>query len=212
MKLVIYGASGKIGSAILAEALRRGHTATAVGRHPENIATPAGVTAVGGDARDAASIAATAAGADQAISAYSPQTGPQDDLTKNAHALLAGLERAGVGRVIVVGGAGSLEVAPGRLWVDDPAFTEAAKPRARAQKAALDVFRASPGAPVVWTFVSPAASIKPGARTGVFRVGGDRLLVDAEGKSAISIEDYAIAILDEAERPAHPNRRITVAY
>jgi putative NADH-flavin reductase len=212
MKLVIYGASGKIGAEILAEAIRRGHTATAVGRRPENIAALAGVTAVAGDATDAASIAATAAGADVAISAYSPQAGPQDDLTKNAHALLAGLARAGVGRVIVVGGAGSLEVAPGRLWVDDPAFTEAAKPRARAQKAALDVFRAAAGAPVVWTFVSPAASIKPGARTGTFRVGGDRLLVDADGKSAISIADYAIAILDEAERPAHPNRRITVAY
>lgn len=211
MKIVIYGASGTIGSRILDEALRRGHTVTAVGRRPEAIAPRAAVTARAGDATDPASIAATAAGAGLAISSYSPQKGPQGDLSKNAHALLDGLARAGVPRVIVVGGAGSLEVAPGRLWMDDPAFTEAAKPRAQAQKAALDVFRAAVS-PVTWTFVSPAASIKPGERTGTFRIGGDRLLFDANGKSAISVEDYAIAILDEAEHPRHPNQRITVAY
>jgi hypothetical protein len=212
MKIVVYAAGGKIGSRIVGEALRRGHRVTGVGPHPEKIAPRPGLTVRGGDATDAASIAATAAGADLAISAYSPGSGSQDDLSVNARALLEGLARAGVPRVIVVGGAGSLEVAPGRLWLDDPAFTEAAKPRARAQKAQLDVFRAAGPTPVTWTFVSPSASIKPGERTGTFRVGGDRLLVDAGGKSAISMEDYAVAILDEAETAAHPNRRITAGY
>lgn len=96
--------------------------------------------------------------------------------------------------------------------MDDPAFTEAAKPRARAQKAQLEVFRASAGSPVVWTFVSPSAAIKPGERTGTFRVGGDQLLVGPNGTSAISMEDYAVGILDEAESAAHPNRRITLGY
>jgi putative NADH-flavin reductase len=212
MNIVVYGAGGKIGSRIVDEALRRGHAVTGVGPRPEKIAPRPHVTAVAGDATDASSIAATAAGAHLAISAYSPGSGPQDDLSKNAAALLEGLASAGVPRVIVVGGAGSLEVEPGRLWVDDPAFTEAAKPRARAQKGQLDVFRASAGSPVTWTFVSPSASIKPGERTGRFRLGGDRLLRDAAGVSAISMEDYAIAILDEAENAAHPNQRITVGY
>jgi putative NADH-flavin reductase len=212
VKIVLYGASGKIGSRILTEAVRRGHAVTAVARHPEAIAPGPGVTPVAGDVTDASSIAATAAGAELAISAYSPGTAPHETLSTNARALLEGLARAGVTRVIVVGGAGSLEVAPGSLWVDDPAFTEAAKPRARAQLAQLEVFRASAGSPVKWTFVSPAASIKPGERTGTFRVGGDRLLVDAAGKSAISMEDYAVGILDEAESAAHPNRRITLGY
>jgi putative NADH-flavin reductase len=212
MQIVVYAAAGKIGSRIVEEALRRGHRVIGVGPHPEKIAPRPGLTVVGGDATDPASIAATAAGADVAVSAYSPGSGPQDDLSVNARALLEGLARAGVPRVIVVGGAGSLEVAPGRLWLDDPAFTEAAKPRARAQQAQLDVFRTAGGTPVAWTFVSPSASIKPGERTGSFRIGGDRLLTGPDGKSAISMEDYAVAILDEAESAAHPNTRITVGY
>lgn len=115
MKIVLYGASGKIGSRILAEAVRRGHVVTAVARRPENVAPGPGVTALAGDVTDASSIAATARGADVAISAYSPGTAPHEELSTNARALLEGLARAGVARVIVVGGAGSLEVAPGRL-------------------------------------------------------------------------------------------------
>ena len=212
MKIVLYGASGMIGSRILAEALSRGHTVVGVVRTPESVPASPYVTAVKGDATDAASIAATAAGADLAISAYSPGTGPQDDLSKNAHALLDGLATAGVPRVIVVGGAGSLEVAPGMLLAETPQFPEAVKPRANAQKAQLDIFRASTNPAVTWTFVCPAAMIAPGERTGTFRVGGDAFMTDADGKSKISAEDYAIAILDEAETAAHPNQRISVAY
>ena len=212
MKIALIGASGMVGSRILDEALRRNHTVTAIVRNPGQIAPRPGVHAVAGDATDAASIAATAAGADLLISAYSPGSGPQDDLSKNAHAILDGLATAKVGRAIVVGGAGSLEVSPGVLLVDSPGFPDAYKPRAIAQGAALDVLRASTGSAVTWTFVSPAAMIAPGERTGHFRVGSDHFMTDANGESKISAEDFAVAILDEAEKPTAPNRRISVAY
>ena len=126
--------------------------------------------------------------------------------------MLAGLALAHVGRVIVVGGAGGLEVSPGKRLVDTPEFPAMYKARSLAQAAAYDIFRASPGSPVVWTFVAPAAVIAPGERTGTFRVGGDALMTDANGESKISAEDFAIAIVDEAEKNRAPNRRISVAY
>jgi putative NADH-flavin reductase len=212
MKITLYGASGMIGSRILDEALRRGHTVNAVVRDTSKIAARPNLTITAGDATDAASIAATAAGSDIAISAYSPGHGDQDDLSKNARALLDGLAQAKVGRVISVGGAGSLEVAPGMKLVDAPGFPDLYKTRATAQGRALEIFRASAGAPVAWTFVSPAAEIAPGERTGTFRIGGDAFMTDANGASKISAEDYAIAILDEAERNTAPNKRISVAY
>jgi len=211
MKIVIYGASGMIGSRILAEALSRHHEVVAVVRNPDKLQAQPHLTIVRGDATDAASIAATAAGSDVAISAYSPGS-DNALLTKNAYALLDGLAQAGVPRLIVVGGAGSLEVAPGQLLVDSPNFPEAYRARATEQAKALDVLRASDGSAVTWTFVSPSAVIAPGTRTGSFRIGKDTLLVDADGKSHISAEDYAIALVDEAESPHHPNERFTVGY
>jgi putative NADH-flavin reductase len=212
MKITLYGASGMIGSRILDEALRRGHTVNAVVRHPEKIGARPNLSVTAGDATDAVSIAATAAGSDLAISAYSPGDGPPENLSKNATALLIGLARARVGRVISVGGAGSLEVAPGEMLVDAPGFPEMYRVRATAQAKALDIFRASAGSSVIWTFVSPAAEIAPGKRTGTFRIGGDQFMTDASGKSSISAEDFAIAIVDEAEQRKAPNRRISVAY
>lgn len=212
MNISLFGASGMIGSRVLDEALRRGHTVTAIVRDPGKIGPRPGVTVIAGDATDAASVANTAAGTDVTISAYSPQSGPQDDLSKNSRALLEGLALARVDRVIVVGGAGSLEVAPGKLLVNEPTFPTMYKARSVAQLAALDVFRESSGTPVTWTVISPAALIEPGERTGVFRVDGDRLQFDANGVSKISAEDFAIAILDEAENPRARNRRISVAY
>jgi putative NADH-flavin reductase len=212
MKIALFGATGMIGSRILQEALRRGHEILAIVRHPEAVTAAPGVRSIHGDATDAASVAATAAGADVAVNAYSPQSGPQDDLSRNAHALIEGLPQAGVPRVIIVGGAGSLEVAAGTLLEDAPDFPPAYAPRARAQKAQLDVFRSLGKPPLVWTFVSPPPTIAPGERTGKYRLGGDQLLVDDAGESKISAEDYAVAILDEIEKPAHPNTRITVGY
>ncbi len=212
MKIAIIGATGMIGSRIAAEALERGHEVIAIVRNPDAVASHGRVRAVAADATQAAAIAAAAVGADLAISAYSPQGGPQDDLSKHAHALLAGLSQAGVGRAIVVGGAGSSEVAPSILLEDTPDFPPQFKARAHAQKAMLDVFRSYASPPVTWTFVCPPLMIGPGTRTGRYRTGGDRLVQTEDGKSSISAEDYAIAILDEAESPAHPNARFTVGY
>jgi putative NADH-flavin reductase len=211
MKIVLYGASGMIGSRILREALARHHEVKAVVRNPDKIPPQQSLSVVRGDATDKASVAATAAGADVAISAYSPGS---DNvlLTKNAHALLDGLEQASVPRLIVVGGAASLEVAAGKRLIDAPGFPEIYRPRAIEQAKALDIFRASHLAKVTWTFLSPSAEIAPGIRTGTFRLGNDDLLVAADGKSHISAEDYAVALVDEAESPKHLNRRYTVGY
>ena len=200
-----------IGSRILAEAVARHHEVVAVVRNPGKLAPQQRVTAMRGDATDAGSVAATAVGADVAISAYSP--GSENDLlTKNAYALLDGLAQAGVPRVIVVGGAASLEVAPGKRLIDAPGFPDMYRARATEQAKALDILCASQGAKVTWTFLSPPAEIAPGTRTGTFRVGKDQLLVAADGKSHISAEDYAIALVDEAESPRHPDQRFTVGY
>jgi uncharacterized protein len=212
MKIALFGASGMIGSRILSEALRRGHEIVAIARHPEAVPPARGVSRVAGDATDAASVAATAIGTDVAVSAYGPQSGPQDGLSRNARALIEGLPRANVPRVIVVGGAGSLEVAPGKRLMDAADFPPAFRARAQAQSAQLDIFRSLANAMLVWTFVSPSAMIGPGERTGVYRLGTDSLLLDSSGESKISAEDFAIAILDEVERAAHPNARITAGY
>lgn len=212
MKFTLYGASGMIGSRILTEALGRGHTVTAVVRNPGAIAGEPGLHIVAGDVTSASSVADTAAGSDLAISAFGPGSGPQETLSEASRALLAGLATAKVPRVIVVGGAGGLEVAPGTRLIDAPGFPEMYRARATAQLASIQIFQASPGTPVAWTVVSPAAIIEPGERTGTFRVGGTSLLSDANGVSRISAEDYAIAIVDEAERNAAPNRWISVAY
>ena len=211
MIIALIGATGMIGSRILDEALARGHHVTAIVRNPDRVPVRPHVTALAGDATDAASIAATASASDIVISAYSPGDGPPENLSNNVTALLEGLAKAGVGRLIVVSGAGSLEVAPGELLVNAPNFPAIYKDRSLAQMKSLDLLRASDGT-VAWTAVSPAAVIAPGTRTGTFRVGGDALMTDANGKSEISAEDFAIAVLDEAERNTAPNRRISVAY
>jgi len=212
MNIALIGASGMIGSRILNEAVGRGHDVTAIVRDTARVGPHERVTVVSADATDAHDVARAVAGADVVISAYSPGSGDQSDLSKNAYALIDGLTEARVGRVIVIGGAGSLEVAPGQLLVDTPEFPAMYKPRATAQAAQLEVLRSSPGVPVFWTFVSPAAIIAPGERTGVFRVGGDKLMTDAGGQSRISAEDFAIAIVDEAEVATAPNRRMSVSY
>jgi putative NADH-flavin reductase len=125
-------------------------------------------------------------------------------------ALVEAARAAGVRRLVIVGGAGSLEVAPGQAVVDQPGFPEAVVAEARAHSDALDFYRTVDD--LDWTYISPAADIAPGARTGVFRLGGDQLLTDEHGNSRISAEDYAIALVDELETPAHPRARMSVAY
>lgn len=214
MKVLVIGASGAIGRAVTAEMLARGHTVTAATRSGAPVEGLV-VQAVTGDASDPASVARLAAGRDAVASATGPRAelgeDPDASLLGVARGLAEGLRRAGVRRLVVVGGAGSLEVAPGQRLVDAPGFPPAAKPTALAHARALDeVYRGIDD--LDWTYVSPARVIGPGERTGEFRIGGDQLLLDASGESRISIPDFAIAVADELEHGKAFRRRITVAY
>jgi len=212
MKIAVFGAGGAIGRAITGELLARGHTVVAVTRTSAPV--PGLVVQVAtGDAADPASVAKLAAGQDAVVSAVGPHRGAEDEedsLVGAAMGLIDGLRQAGVRRLVVVGGAGSLEVTPGTRLVDTPGFPPAAKPAALAHAEALDVYREAED--LDWTCVSPAAVIEPGERSGTFRIGGDQLLTDAAGHSRISIPDFAIAVADVLERGEAIRRRVTVAY
>jgi len=214
--IVLFGAGGNVGQRIIREALARGHQVTAAVRDVAHFEKgDPRVTVVQGDATDAASIARVAKGADAIVNSVSPRPGksgqPASSLTAVARAMIAGASRAGVTRLIVIGGAGSLLMPDGKAHVDEPDFPAIYKPEALAQRDALNVYRAEAGA-LDWTYISPAGEIFPGERTGTFRVGGDHLLTDANGHSRISFDDYAVAVVDEVERDEHPRQRITVAY
>ena len=208
MNVVLYGASGMIGSRVLKELLHRGHTVTAVVRSPEKV-TAVGAYVVMGDVLDPAVVAATAKGVEAAISAYAPPKGDETAIIAATHSLLAGLKQAGVRRLIVVGGAGSLEVAPGVQLVDTPNFPEHFKAIALAHRDVLPILRQSS---LDWTYLSPAGFIQPGERTGKFRLGGTQLVADEKGESRISAEDYAVALVDELENPQHVRQQFTLAY
>lgn len=203
MKIAVIGATGHAGSRIVDELVRRGHAVTAIVRNPDKVPVRAGVTAVKGDVFDRAGLARLLAGHDAAVSAV--------HFTASDPALLiAAVKDADVSRYLVVGGAGSLEVAPHVALVTTPDFPPAYKAEAEKGGAFLDLLRIEKE--LNWTFLSPSALFVDGERTGKFRLGGDRLLVGADGKSWISFEDYAVALADEIERPAHLRKRFTVGY
>jgi putative NADH-flavin reductase len=216
MKVVLYGATGMIGSRILKELLSRGHSVTAVSRDPSRIPAQKGVTVEKGDMLDADGIAKIAKGSDVVISSYGPPSGSQgpdpaqvSQLVEATRALIAGARRAGAPRIIMVGGAGSLEVSPGLQIVDAPTFPDAYKPVALAHRDAFHVMRESD---LNWTYFSPAMMIQPGERTGKFRLGKDALVSDENGNSSISAEDYAVALVDEVEQGRHTKQRFTIGY
>jgi hypothetical protein len=216
MKIVLFGATGNVGQRIAKEGLRRGHEVVGVVRDPSAVQPPdARVKLVRGDATDAASVAEVVKGADAVVSAISPRPNarglPAPRLVENSRALIAGLRRAGVKRVLYVGGASSLEVAPGKQLLDQPDFPEAYKAEAIEGREALGVWRTEAKG-LDWTYLSPAIEIGPGERTGRYRTTSERLLFDAQGKSFISYEDYAVAVLDELEKPQHVGKRFGVAY
>ncbi|HEX2778126.1 MAG TPA: NAD(P)H-binding protein [Gemmatimonadaceae bacterium] len=216
MQIVLFGATGNIGQRIAKEALSRGHKVTGVVREPRDVEPPdRDVKLVKGDATDASSVAQVARGADAIVSAISPRPNarglPAPSLAGASRALLEGAAQAGVKRVVAVGGAGSLEVAPGKRLMDAPGFPVAYRAEAQEGADSLDVFRTR-GAGMDWTYVSPAAEIGPGERTGTFRQTGDEFLADAKGHSRISYEDFAVAIVDELEKREHVGERFGVAY
>jgi putative NADH-flavin reductase len=213
MKIAVIGAAGNIGRRIVREALDRGHQVTAVGRHaPKQDPDDAKLSTAVADVTNPDEVANVVQGHDAIVSAVGPaHDGSQPTfLVDAARALMDGARRGRVKRLVTVGGAGSLFVSPGLQLVDTPTFPAAWKGVANAHRDALGVFRAV--VDLDWTYVSPAAFIEPGTRTGKFRIGGDDLLVDASGQSKISMEDFAIAIVDELEQPRAIRRRITVAY
>jgi len=203
MKLAIIGATGFVGSSILKEALSREHRVTAISRHPEKITARPNVTARAGDVKDEAGIVEILRGHDAVISSI-------HFLDHDVHSLIRSVKKSGVGRLIIVGGAGSLEVAPGKQLVDTPEFPEVYKAEALAGRDFLEVLRKE--SQLDWTFISPSALFLPEARTGKFRIGSDQLLTDEQGESKISVQDYAIALLDEVEKPHHIGKRFTVGY
>lgn len=203
MKIALIGATGFIGSRLLAELTSRGHQVTAIVRNPEKVPQGAGVTAKAGDVYDKDGLAALLAGHDAVISAV--HFSASDPAT-----LLAAVKQSGVKRYLVVGGAGSLEVAPGVKLFDTPEFPAIYLDEARKGGAFLDLLKSESG--LGWTFLSPSAVIEPGERTGRFRLGRDQLLADGKGQSRISAEDYAVALVDELETPAHARQRFTVGY
>ncbi|NTE34857.1 NAD(P)-dependent oxidoreductase [Agrobacterium tumefaciens] len=201
-KIALIGASGNAGSRILKELSDRGHHVTAIARNPEKIASLPNVVAKKGDVFDQAGLSELLKGHDAVIS--SVHFTASDPAT-----LIEAVRASGVQRYLVVGGAGSLEIAPGQRVVDLPDFPAAYK--AEATKGAEFLDRLKQEKQLDWTFVSPSAEFVPGERTGKFRIGKDNLLSNDEG-SRISFEDYAIALVDEIEKPQHSRQRFTVGY
>ncbi len=211
MRVVVFGASGNLGRRITSELTHRGHTVRVVTQLGSKAASPRGGTVnVVAEVTNPTSVAEAVRGADAVVSAIGPREGQSATILLGAaRGLLEGLRRGGVHRLVVVGGAGSLEVSPGVELADTPNFPKEWKPVADAHREALSIYRQEPD--LEWTVVSPAALIEPGKRTGRYRAGGEQLLVDAKGESRISAEDYAVAIVDELETPRHVRRRFTVA-
>jgi putative NADH-flavin reductase len=212
MKLAVIGATGTIGQRIVKEALTRGHAITGIARNPSRLAEVGpGIAAVEADATNVEPLEAAIGAHDAVISAVGPNAGSDPSVVLEvSRALAAAAMRAAVRRVVIVGGAGSLSVKPGLELLATPEFPEAWKPVALAHREALELWRRVKE--LDWTYLSPAAVITPGTRTGRYRVGHDDLLVDAKGESKISTEDFAAAVIDALEHKDHIRERITVAY
>jgi len=205
MKVALVGASGNAGSRILAELASRGHEVTAIARNVDRIEAPAGVTTVQADADDPAALAEAMKGHDVAISSLKFSASDAGKLIEAARA-------SGVGRYFIVGGAASLK-APGseQRIIDSGQIPEAFMPEIRAGADFLERLKQEPEG-LDWTFVSPSMFFGPGERTGTFRLGTEELLVAEDGKSSISYEDFAVALVDEIEAPKHHRGRFTVGY
>jgi putative NADH-flavin reductase len=212
MHIVLYGATGKAGSRILTELLSRGHQVIAVARHPDKLAPQPNLAVEQGSVDSASAIAASlkdAKGADAVVSAYAPPFSDTDQLVAVTRNFIEAIEQAHVPRFLYVGGAASLEVAPGVTLFESGHLPAEWRPIAKSHSDALNLVKKSG---INWTCFSPAGFFEPGQRTGKFRLGKDRLISDAEGNSRISMEDYAIALADELEKPRHERQRFTIGY
>jgi uncharacterized protein len=209
MRVVLYGATGKAGSVILKELVNRGHSVTAVARTPEKVQKLKNVSVVQDDLSDPTKIAGILKGADAVVSAYGPPPDKTTEIIGATDRLVQGIEQAGGPRLIVVGGAGSLFVAPGVTVRESGHLPKEWIPIVDAH---IQVLRNLKQSTINWTYFSPAGFFEPGERTGKFRLGKDDLITDAQGNSRISFEDYAIALVDELENPQHQRERFTIGY
>lgn len=216
MNVVVLAATGQAGRTILSELISRGHQVTAVARNPDKL--PKSINRVRDDLSSADQTAEIIAGADAVVSAFGPpKSDPRffsdvtytDQLASVAERLIAAVRKAGVPRLVVVGGAGSLEFSPGVTVLKSGHWPEQLVPIATSHMKAFAALRASD---INWTYFSPPMQIDPGVRTGKFRLGGDDLIKDEQGKSWVSFEDYAVALVDELEKPAHERSRFTIGY
>jgi putative NADH-flavin reductase len=213
MNVALIGATGFVGSALLSELIDRGHTVTAIVRHPEKIEHRSGLVAKAGDVYDTSALAELIEGCDALISAFNPgwkNPNLYADQVRGTASIIAAAKKAGIKRVLWVGGAGGLEVKPGVRVVDNPDLPSWVKPGSLATIDALEQLRKEPQ--LEWSFLAPSAALKAGQRTGKFRLGSDQLVVDANGDSVISVQDYAVAMIDELENPRHVRQRFTVGY
>lgn len=207
MKIALIGATGFIGADLLAEALGRGHAVTAICRDPSKLPRRDRVMPVALDVLATEALAEVLRGHEAIIAAYNPGNPPG---VRGAASILAAAEASGVPRLLVVGGAGSLLLADGRRNVDSELFNPEWRQSALGTAAVLDMLRS--GAQMDWVMLSPARVIEAGAKRGGYRLGRDHILDDANHRSFITTGDYAAAMLDEAERPAHHRERFTLAY
>lgn len=213
MKIALIGATGFVGSAILKEAVDRGHEVAAIVRNPDKLTPHAKLHPKKGDVYNEDEVVRLVTGHDAVISAFNPGWSNPDiynQQVRGARSIINGVKKAGVKRLLFVGGAGSLEVKPGIQSVDLPEFPAEYKQGALATREALNMLRKEVN--LEWSFLSPSADLSPGKRTGKFRLGTDQLLTNAQGESRISVEDYAMAMIDEVEMPKHIRRRFTVGY
>jgi putative NADH-flavin reductase len=216
MNIALIGATGFVGAAVLSTLLQRGHQVTALVRDPSKLAPQPGLTLAVADAYDPDAIAAAVRGHDAVVSAFNPgwnDPALYDNFMRGSAAIARGVELGGVRRLLVVGGAGSLFVAPGVQLVDTPAFLDHVPPNivpgAKAARDALNTLRANTA--LDWTFLSPPAMLGQGEATGGYRVGGEDLLMDGDKPAGIAVADLALAIADEIEQPRHLRARFTVA-
>lgn len=213
MNIALLGATGFVGSALLNEALNRGHTITAIVRHPEKLEPRDRLVVKEGDVYDSALLANLIQGQDAVISAFNPgwkDPNLYDDQVRGTASIVAAIKKAGIKRVLWVGGAGGLEVKSGVRVIDSPDLPDWVRPGSLATMEALEELRKEPE--LEWSFLAPSAQLQPGIRTGKFRLGTDQLLVDSNGQSRISVQDYAVAMIDELEHPKHIRQRFTVGY
>jgi len=209
MNVVVYGATGKAGGRIVKELVSRGHKVTGVARNVDSLKGQPGVTAKVDDLSNVDAIAAVIQGADAVVTAYQPPADDTDLLVDVTKREIAAVKKAGVPRLLVVGGAGLLEVSPGVTLIQSGHLPAVWLPIATSHEKALGVLRASD---INWTYLSPAAFFEPGERTGKFRLGTKELIANDKAESRISMEDYAIAMVDEIEKPRHERGAFSVGW